>query len=109
MDKNISTLLREIKERTGWSEPRIAAELGTSQPTVNRILNGQPDCKAKTLRSIDALHQTICQRPGAGGAMSDSGSDAVEPRPGEQQCRRQSDQNAAPKSCGNELGRAPIA
>jgi hypothetical protein len=60
MDKDIATLLREIKSATEWSEPRIAAELGTSQPTVNRILNGQPDCKGATLRAIVDLHARVC-------------------------------------------------
>ncbi|MBH2071701.1 hypothetical protein [Janthinobacterium lividum] len=58
MDKDISTLLREIKAITTWSEPKIAAELGTSQPTVNRILNGQLDCKGSTLRAIIELHRS---------------------------------------------------
>jgi transcriptional regulator with XRE-family HTH domain len=60
MDKTISTLLREIKEASHWSEPRIASEIGTSQPTVNRILNGQVECKGRTLRAITALHATVC-------------------------------------------------
>ncbi len=60
MDKSISTLLREIKDASHWSEPRIATEIGTSQPTVNRILNGQAECKGKTLRAITALHATVC-------------------------------------------------
>jgi hypothetical protein len=60
MDKDIATLLKEIKSTTDWSEPRIAAELGTSQPTVNRILNGQPDCKGATLRAIVDLHARVC-------------------------------------------------
>lgn len=60
MDKNISTLLKEIKAETGWSEPRIAEELGTSQPTVNRILNGQDDCKGSTMRAIESLHKRVC-------------------------------------------------
>jgi transcriptional regulator with XRE-family HTH domain len=60
MNKTISTLLQEIKAETGWSEPRIADELGTSQPTVNRILNGQPECKGSTLRAIEALHKKTC-------------------------------------------------
>ena len=60
MDKNISTLLREIKDASSWSEPRIASEIGTSQPTVNRILNGQNDCKGKTLQAIHALHKSLC-------------------------------------------------
>lgn len=60
MDKNISTLLSEIKTRTRLSEPVIAQKLGISQPTVNRILNGQADCKGKTLRSIQSLHHEVC-------------------------------------------------
>lgn len=57
MDKDISTLLKEIKAATGWSEPRLATELGTAQSTVNRILNGQQDCKVSTYRAITALHK----------------------------------------------------
>jgi len=60
MDKDITTMLREIKDATGWSEARIAHELETSQPTVNRILNGQGDCKGKTLRAITELHAASC-------------------------------------------------
>jgi hypothetical protein len=60
MDKDIATLLREIKSTTDWSEPRIAAEIGTSQPTVNRILNVQRDCKGATLCSIIDLHARVC-------------------------------------------------
>ena len=60
MDKKISTLLTEIKSATGWSEVKIAEELGTSQPTVNRILNGQDDCKGSTLLAITELHRTAC-------------------------------------------------
>jgi transcriptional regulator with XRE-family HTH domain len=71
MDKDISTLLREIKEATRWSEPRIAAELGTSQPTVNRILNGQADCKATTYRAITLLHQAQVAGPLLGRRAAD--------------------------------------
>jgi hypothetical protein len=60
MDKDISTLLNEIKAATCWSEPRIAAELGTSQPTVNRILHGQNDCRGSTFMAIVALHKKKC-------------------------------------------------
>jgi transcriptional regulator with XRE-family HTH domain len=63
MDKDIGTLLREIKQATQWSELRIAQELGTSQPTVNRILNGQVDCKGKTLRAIADLHASVFPEP----------------------------------------------
>lgn len=60
MDKDISTLLKEVKAEAGWSETRIAEEIGTSQPTVNRILKGQDDCKGSTLRSIEELHKRVC-------------------------------------------------
>lgn len=56
MDKDIGTLLREIKEKTQWSEAFIGQKIGASQATVNRILNGQPDCKGKTQRAIENLY-----------------------------------------------------
>jgi len=62
---DIGTLLREIKASTSWSETRIAQELGTSQATVNRILNGQVDCKGKTLRAIADLHASVFSEPAA--------------------------------------------
>lgn len=60
MNKNISTLLKEIKLETGWGEVRIAAELKVSQPTVNRILKGQQECKGSTLKAIEDLHKRAC-------------------------------------------------
>ena len=60
MDKDISTLLQEVKRKTGWTEPQIATAIGTSQPTVNRILNGQGDCKVRTFRAIQELHREKC-------------------------------------------------
>lgn len=60
MTKDIPTLLRELKDVTKWSELKLASEIGTSQPTVNRILNGQPDCKVRTLRRIEQLHAEKC-------------------------------------------------
>ncbi|WP_425558041.1 helix-turn-helix transcriptional regulator [Herbaspirillum huttiense] len=57
MSTDISTLLKEIKDATGWSEPALARGIGTSQPTVNRILNGQDECKATTYRAICDLHK----------------------------------------------------
>lgn len=59
MDKDISTLLGEIKEAKCWSEPRLATELGTSQPTVHRILKGQSECKVSTYKAIESLHKLI--------------------------------------------------
>jgi predicted transcriptional regulator len=62
MSKDITTLLAEIQAETGWSQPRIADELGTSQPTVNRILKGQDDCKGSTLKAIERLHKKVCAK-----------------------------------------------
>jgi len=62
MDKDPSTLLRELKSATGWSETRLASELKTSQPTVNRILNGQARCLSTTLGAIAGLHAQQCGR-----------------------------------------------
>lgn len=58
-DQSITALLHFIRAATCWSEPRIAKKLGVSQPTVNRILNGQGDCKGSTLQAIRALHQQV--------------------------------------------------
>jgi len=56
MQKDTSTLLSEIKAKSGLSEQAIASRIGTSQPTVNRILRGKTDCKSSTLRAIEQLH-----------------------------------------------------
>lgn len=56
MHKQIDILLREIKDRLDCSEPFLAAELGTSQPTINRILKGQKDCRISTFLAIQRLH-----------------------------------------------------
>jgi DNA-binding LacI/PurR family transcriptional regulator len=52
-------LLRKIKDQTGWSEPRIASEIKTSQATVNRLLNGQPSCQVQTYLAIEELAQRL--------------------------------------------------
>jgi transcriptional regulator with XRE-family HTH domain len=61
MDKDISTQLREVKDATGWTETHLALELGTTQPTVNRILNGQAECKIATYNAIAKLHVEKCR------------------------------------------------
>ena len=63
MDKDPSTLLREVKSATTWSETRLATELKTSQPTVNRILNGQTRCLSTTWEAIRELHAQHCEGP----------------------------------------------
>jgi predicted transcriptional regulator len=60
---SLSAKLKEIKAVTGWSEPRIAEEIGSSQPTVNRILHGQQDCKASTWQRITELHSRTVATP----------------------------------------------
>ena len=57
---DISTLLREIKAATALTEAQLAAELSTTQPTVNRILNGQSGCKIAMYRAIIAMHAAKC-------------------------------------------------
>jgi plasmid maintenance system antidote protein VapI len=75
MDKDPSTLLREIKQQTGWSETRLATEIKASQPTVNRILNGQPRCLSTTLSAIVELHFQHCQH------VVEVGSASIAPGP----------------------------
>ncbi|MFB9242594.1 helix-turn-helix transcriptional regulator [Massilia antarctica] len=70
MDKDISTLLREIKDASGWTEMRMATALGTTQPTVSRILNGQADCKIATFHAICALHALKCPPARASGPLT---------------------------------------
>lgn len=59
MNTYIADLLEEIRGQTKWPEVRIAQEAGVSQPTINRIRNGQPDCKGKTIVRITELHKRV--------------------------------------------------
>lgn len=59
MMQNIHELTRAIKERMGWSESKIASEVGVSQPTIHRILTGQTDCKGSTYQRIVALAERL--------------------------------------------------
>lgn len=59
MEKNISMMLQEIKAAKRCSQPTLARELGTSQPTVNRILNGQTECQSGLFARITALHSKV--------------------------------------------------
>jgi hypothetical protein len=45
-------MLTEIKSLTKLGEIAIAAHIGCSQPTVNRILNGKSDCKGSLVMAI---------------------------------------------------------
>jgi transcriptional regulator with XRE-family HTH domain len=54
-------LLREIKVLTGLSEVALAGRLQVSQPTVNRILNGNSECKSGTLLEIQKWHGALAE------------------------------------------------
>lgn len=60
MKKHIPTLLAEIRTATSWTEKQLAAEIGVSQPTVNRILHGQERYRADTYCAVIALHEAKC-------------------------------------------------
>lgn len=55
--KSATELLLEVRAAVSLSQKELAADLHVSQPTVNRILNGQADCKGTTLSAIIALHR----------------------------------------------------
>ena len=59
MNTPAQELLLKIREQTGWSEPRIATEIKTSQATVNRLLNGQPGCQVSTYLAIESLAKRL--------------------------------------------------
>lgn len=59
MENNIYLMVSEIRTSTRWPESRIAKKLGVSQPTVNRILNGQENCKASTFQAIAGLYSNV--------------------------------------------------
>lgn len=52
-------LLTEIKAATKLSEIGLSKRIGVSQPTINRILNGQDECSSKTLRAIERVYAEV--------------------------------------------------
>lgn len=56
-----SQLLADIKAKTKLGEKAIGDRIGCSQPTVNRILNGQSDCKSSTLIELQKWHAELQQ------------------------------------------------
>ena len=51
-----SEQLAQIKALTRLAEKAIGERIGCSQPTVNRILKGQSDCRGRTLLEIQRWH-----------------------------------------------------
>lgn len=45
----------------GWSEARIAREIGTSQPTVHRIKHGHQGAAYRTVSKLIELAATVGQ------------------------------------------------
>jgi predicted transcriptional regulator len=74
--KTCHEMLVEIKAATGLGEIAIAKRLDISQPTVNRILNKQVDCKGTTLMAILRLHEEIFS---GGSVDSQAASDDSQP------------------------------
>ena len=54
-----SQLLAEIKAKTRLGEKAIGDRIGCSQPTVNRILNGQADCKSSTFLELQKWYAEL--------------------------------------------------
>ena len=54
-------MAKEIREATGWTETELSKALGVSQPTVNRILAGQKDCKSSTYLKLLELYNEVAK------------------------------------------------
>lgn len=52
-------LLTEIRQITKDTETALADRLNTSQPTVNRILKGNANCRTELFRAILRLHAEV--------------------------------------------------
>jgi len=53
--KDISLLVRELRERTGLSQEKFAARLGVTFPTINRWENGKTRPSPLGLKQIEYL------------------------------------------------------
>lgn len=62
--KSASEMLLEVRAATKFTQKELALGLSVSQPTVNRILNGQADCKGTTLHAIIALYRRVVPQLG---------------------------------------------
>ena len=56
MTTTFSKILGEWKERTGWTEKRIAAEVGVSRAAINQWLN---DKSSPDIRNLPALGKLL--------------------------------------------------
>jgi predicted transcriptional regulator len=77
--KTCHEMLVEIKAATELGEIALAKRLDISQPTVNRILNKQVDCKGTTLIKIMRLHEEVCGQNGNGVKRAAASDDTQPP------------------------------
>ncbi len=61
-DKDISRLVRELRERTGLSQEKFAARLGVTFPTINRWENGKANPSPLGLKQIEELLKDLGKR-----------------------------------------------
>ena len=52
-DKDISRLVRELRERTGLTQEKFAARLGVTFPTINRWENGKAKPSPLGLKQVE--------------------------------------------------------
>ena len=60
--KDISRLVRELRERTGLSQEKFAARLGVTFPTINRWEHGKAKPSPLALMQIKDLLKVIGKR-----------------------------------------------
>lgn len=63
--RSATELLAEIKQITKEGEIALSKRLGTSQPTVNRILRGNGNCKTDLYLAIMRLHAEVTAQAAA--------------------------------------------
>ena len=61
-EKDISQLVRELRERTGLSQEKFAARLGVTFPTINRWENGKAKPSPLGLKQIEDLLKDLGKR-----------------------------------------------
>jgi len=64
MEKDIVAKLKGILTNSGWSQERLAHELGVSFPTLNAWINGRAHPRLKALKTIDETYLNIVGRTG---------------------------------------------
>ena len=62
MTQPITEIAQELRDLTGWTETQIAEAVGVSQPTINRILSGQRDCRLSTYQRLVLLLDEMKRR-----------------------------------------------